>query len=284
MEFFHYINEYVFFLGMFLFLFVIAELAFHYGRYTSKRKERADDLSTQASTVAGTLLGLLALLLGFAFAMALGRFEHRKELLLKEINDIQTAYLRADLLPENSRDAIKSSFADYTLLRVNYYKQGTFASEMQSNIEETIALQQRMWNETVAVYNTPDAKVSQTNLFTNALSSVFDDQTNRTVIRNDHVPEAILWLLIFVAVMAICTSTYALGLRNATIFLPRIVWILAISSVMTIIIDLDRPIRGIIQINQHDMLDLHHAIMKDVEASKGKPAIADSFERIEIEK
>jgi len=268
MEFFHNINEFAFFIGMFLFLFSIAELAFLYGRYVSKRKASAENLSSQASAVAGTLLGLLALLLGFAFAMAIGRFDARKASLLQEVNDIQTAYLRADLLPKESGNAIKVLFADYTLLRLNHYKSGTQAAEMKSNLDETIAIQQKIWNETVPVYNIPDIAISKINMFTNSINTVFSDQTNRTITRNNHVPEAILWLLIFVATMALCTNAYALGLKNTVIFLPRIVLILAICSVLSIILDLDRPIRGLVQISQHDMLDLHHAIVKDIENLK----------------
>jgi hypothetical protein len=44
------------------------------------------------------VLGLLALLTGFTFALAVDRFEIRRELVLKEANAIGTTYLRTQVL------------------------------------------------------------------------------------------------------------------------------------------------------------------------------------------
>ena len=46
----------------------------------------------QSGTLQGALLGLLGLLLGFTFAMAVGRYEARKQLVLDEANGIGTAW------------------------------------------------------------------------------------------------------------------------------------------------------------------------------------------------
>jgi hypothetical protein len=45
------------------------------------------------------MLGLLALIISFTFAMALSRFDARRDALLREANAIGTAALRARLLP-----------------------------------------------------------------------------------------------------------------------------------------------------------------------------------------
>ena len=51
------------------------------------------------STLEGAILGLLALMIGFTFAMALSRFEARRDAVLNEANAIGTTALRARLLP-----------------------------------------------------------------------------------------------------------------------------------------------------------------------------------------
>ena len=51
------------------------------------------------STLEGSILGLLALMIGFTFAIALSRFEARREAVLNEANAIGTTALRARLLP-----------------------------------------------------------------------------------------------------------------------------------------------------------------------------------------
>ena len=49
------------------------------------------------STLEGAIIGLLALILGFTFAMALSRFEARRDAILAEANAIGTTALRARL-------------------------------------------------------------------------------------------------------------------------------------------------------------------------------------------
>ena len=50
-------------------------------------------------TLEAAMLGLLALMLSFTFAMAVTRFDARRDAVLKEANAIGTAALRARLLP-----------------------------------------------------------------------------------------------------------------------------------------------------------------------------------------
>jgi hypothetical protein len=47
----------------------------------------------QVGGIQGALLGLLGLLLGFTFAMAVGRYEARRDLVVKEANAIGTTFL-----------------------------------------------------------------------------------------------------------------------------------------------------------------------------------------------
>lgn len=62
----------------------------------------------QIGGIQGAVLGLLGLLLGFTFAMAVGRYDTRRGLVLKEANAIGTTYLRASLLPDTHQDPVKT--------------------------------------------------------------------------------------------------------------------------------------------------------------------------------
>jgi hypothetical protein len=55
------------------------------------------------ATLEAAVLGLLALIIGFTFAMALTRFEARRDAVVNEANAIGTTALRARLLPEPQR-------------------------------------------------------------------------------------------------------------------------------------------------------------------------------------
>ena len=67
-----------------------------------------DEGDENASTLQSGMIGLLALLIGFTFAMALSRFEARRDAVLNEANAIGTTALRARLLPDPYRaDTLK---------------------------------------------------------------------------------------------------------------------------------------------------------------------------------
>ncbi len=62
--------------------------------------------SSNFSTLESAMLGLLALMLAFTFAMALERFDARRDALLNEANSIGTTALRARLLPDPQRSEV----------------------------------------------------------------------------------------------------------------------------------------------------------------------------------
>ena len=77
------------------------EAGFLLGRRS--QSNTGDDSRSQIYTIQGATLGLLALLLGFTFAMAMSRYDTRKQMVLDESNAIGTTFLRAQLLPEPTR-------------------------------------------------------------------------------------------------------------------------------------------------------------------------------------
>jgi hypothetical protein len=89
------------------------------------RQARADEPDkSHVSTLHGAVLGLLALLLGFTFAMAVSRYEHRKTLIVDQANAIGTAELRARLLPEPDASSARTLLREYLDTRLQYNAAG----------------------------------------------------------------------------------------------------------------------------------------------------------------
>jgi hypothetical protein len=72
-------------------------------RLTRLYRGRADIGKELFGTLSVSSFGLLALMLGFTFAMAMTRYEERREAVLREANAIGTAVLRAQVLAEPER-------------------------------------------------------------------------------------------------------------------------------------------------------------------------------------
>jgi hypothetical protein len=88
-----------------------------YGIWRSKKSENLQNVSV--GSVVGAAFGLLAFMLAFTFQIAAGRYEARKELLLKEVTNIRTTWLRAGVIPEPFRSDTRKLLVEYVDLRVD---------------------------------------------------------------------------------------------------------------------------------------------------------------------
>ncbi|MCC7501518.1 MAG: hypothetical protein IT229_03250 [Flavobacteriales bacterium] len=64
------------------------------------------------------IFSLLGLLIAFTFGGATSRWETQRALVVKEANDIGTAYLRLDLLLPEDRARLQQLFKDYVHARI----------------------------------------------------------------------------------------------------------------------------------------------------------------------
>src|ERR1700678_2199115 len=75
----------------------------------------------QSSAVEGAVFALFGLLLAFTFSGAVARYDAHRELVTEERHDIETAYLRLDLLPPQSQPRLRQLFRDYVDSRLHLY-------------------------------------------------------------------------------------------------------------------------------------------------------------------
>lgn len=215
----------------------------------------------QSGVLQGALLGLLGLLLGFTFAMAVGRYETRKQLVLDETNAIGTAWLRAGLLSAASRDALRSLLADYVAARIEgaavMVDSAAFAEQTARSERDQAA----MWQTIVIETKTHDTPA--TALFTSALNDLIDLDAKRQAASRNHVPLTV-WVLLLLVSSTVCWTTgYSSGLREAGRHgLPMIILPLLFAVVITIVADLDNPRRGLIKVSQQGMLELEKTLRK----------------------
>jgi hypothetical protein len=87
------------------------------GRY--RRSRSGQDQDSPLGAAVGATLGLLAFMLAFTFGMTASRFDARKQLLLNEVNAIETTFLRAGLIPEPHRTEVRRLLAQYADTRAN---------------------------------------------------------------------------------------------------------------------------------------------------------------------
>jgi hypothetical protein len=245
---------------MMILLVLATEAGFRAGRKVRSRLE--ETAKSQVGVISGALLGLLALLLGFTFSMAQNRFALRQGLVAEEANDIWTTYLRSRLLPEPNRTEAANLLRSYVDARLDFFRAGVNEEHLKEAHTRTEQLQNQLWSNAISAV-AKDDRVVITGLFIQSLNNVIDDQEKRRAAMENHVPESVLLLLFIVALVAALSIGYGSGLGAHRNFFPTMIMSLIIMLVITVIIDLDRPRRGLIRVGQNSMVRLQESLSTD---------------------
>ncbi len=230
-------------------------------RVARRRRTPAGEADkAHVGAIQASLLGVLALLLGFTFSLSLQRFDNRSDAVVDEANAIGTTWLRAELLPEAVRGPVRQRLGHYVDLRVR-----TGAVTMVDEAERADLLARcqgdldELWSLAVQAA-AEDANPVRTGLFIQALNEMIDSFGRRDAALNRHVPEIVLFVLYGTFLMTGIIMGYAAGHAGHRPSVVAHVMIALIVMVVFIIIDLDRPRRGLIEVDQKAMVDLQAMI------------------------
>jgi hypothetical protein len=233
------------FLGVLLFVWI--------GRRIGSRRsaEETERERVGLVTVETAIYGLLGLMLAFSFSGATSRFDVRRAQTVQEANAIGTAYLRVDLLPTAAQPALREKFRAYTDARIAVYRSIPDMQASNAQFARAAALQAEIWNDSIRALRTapPEAKL----LLLPALNDMIDITTTRAVALQTHTPPIIL--LALVVLTMICSLLVGYGLAGGKAFatnLHMLGFALMMTVTIYVILDLDHPRVGLIQLDYVD--------------------------------
>ncbi len=192
--------------------------------------------------------------------MPLPRFDSRSQAVLKEANAIGRAYLRTELLPEAQRRTAKNRLAAYVQLRIEGSKLDLTQEETRRCMQQDVAAAQDAVWAVVLEAAGEDPRPVTAGLFIQALNEMIDAYGERNAALRKHVPEVVLFLLFSVFTIAGSVLGCSGGLEGERPLLATIAMSVLIVLVIFIIIDLDLPRRGLIEVSQKSMLDFPGAV------------------------
>jgi len=199
---------------------------------------------------------LLGFLLAFITGLAANRFDHRRALVLSEANAIGTTWLRAGFLDAPIGEESRALLRDYVDMRLAALDPAR-RLEARTRSEE---IHRELWSRAEAAARArPDSEVVA--LYIQALNEVIDVHTMRVVaVLSSRIPSSI-WLGVIVVVIL---TMVLVGLHSS--YGERENWpglillTLVFAAVFTLIIDLDRPTQGMLQVNQQALFDLREQL------------------------
>jgi len=209
-------------------------------------RHRSDVYREPIGVLQGALLGVVGLILAFGLSLAVGRYQDRRSDVVDDANTIGTAYLRAETIHEPQRTKSLALLRRYNDLAIVLTREIPGSASIRRTAARESALQRRLWRLAGESLN-GDPRGSAPRLYVDSLNSMIDQQTVRLAGLNNRVPDAVLWLellgaAVAVSVLALYVSVLGRGLA------PVIAAALLVSAVVVVTFDLDRPTRGLIKI------------------------------------
>jgi len=231
-------------LGLFAMVFVglvaAVEIGFRAAAHAAVRNDEARHEQAVASR--DTLGILLSLLLGFTLAMALPRFDLRKQLVIDEANAIGTASLRSQILPEPARNNMRELLGQYADTRIVFSTTSLIKSELDPVLKRSSQLQSQLWEQAAAAARENSGPVMA--LFLSSINDVIDLGEKRLAAVENRIPISIWVMLLLISVLTCLTFGYS---ARSRFWMVSVISPLMIAIVMWLIADLDSPRSGLIR-------------------------------------
>jgi len=233
-----------------VFILVFFEAGFRIGKYMRPRYTKKTDGAP--GPMVGSTLAMLAFVLAITFSMTASRFDQRRQNLLAEVNAIETAYLRADLLAEPNRTEIKRYLLEYVDIRLLGANKGARENAMS----KALTLHNLLWTEVKsAVEGNPTRLSAMLVQSVNDIVTIHEKRMTYAV--RQRIPLQIWFALYAIAAFAMVAVGSQAGFSQSRRLVQVIPTALGFAVLMTLIVDLDRPADiGMTKVSQTAMTDL----------------------------
>ncbi|HKW49564.1 MAG TPA: hypothetical protein VJN70_19060 [Gemmatimonadaceae bacterium] len=216
---------------------------------------------TGVGVVDGAVYSLFALLIGFTFSGAAGRFDQRRQVIADETNAAGTAWQRIDVLSAELQVEVRGEFRRYMDALVAWHTK-IEATDLSDEPAALRNAQNDLWSGSVAACIAPNGEKARM-LLLPALNDLFGLVEKERIARLMH-PPTLIWAML--AITALASALFAgYGLAGG----PSRNWIYIIGvaasvSIATyVIIELEYPRLGLSRVTDVDqtLIDLR-ATMK----------------------
>jgi hypothetical protein len=202
-----------------------------------------------------SVLEILALLLAFSLVMAVSRFDSRRLLTVEEANGIGTTYWRCRLVPPPEGLELLDLLKEYLDAKVHFFDSGVDVERLRASRQRTTRLQNEMWTRAVVLAKR-DPRSIPTGLLLESLNQMFDLENSRWMAITVHLPVGVLGVDFLVGLLACLLVGYNFGLDGYRDGISTWALVMCVAAVLGVILDLDQPRRGLIQVDAQPLIDL----------------------------
>ena len=233
-------------MGLLAGILVCLEIGWRFG----KRDLASGDVSMSGiSAMDGAVFALLGLFIAFTFSAAVARFETRRHVVVEESNVIGTAWLRLDMLPSEIQPSVRDLFRRYTKSRIAVYEKLPDLNAAKQELAKGAELQNQIWAQAVSAARiSPSPTVAMAVL--PSLNQMFDIANSRTMSAKMHTPKVVFILLLALSLVSSVFAGYNMASEKKRNWLHVLGFALVLALSVYMIVDLEYPRLGIIQIDK----------------------------------
>jgi len=240
-------------MSLFSLLALVGELGYRTG--IKSRIEDDQNRKEQINAIGDGLFVLLSLLLSFTLTMAVSRYDHRRELVVREADAIGTTYLRAATLGQPYKGNFEQLLRNYVDARIDFFSAGFDPAQLEQAVRHSSDLQEELWRNLVAVSQSDRTPVAVA--FMNSLNEVIDLDSQRLAALENRIPLSVWMLITIVALIAVFTRGLELRRR---FWLAFLLGPMTIAIAVGLIADLDSSRSGFIRVDQGPLYQLKSEI------------------------
>jgi hypothetical protein len=217
-------------------------------------RRKGDFEKSDEGHVLSAMLALLGLLVGFSFSIAVNRHEQRRILVVDEANAIETEYLRTQMMPEPYRSRLADLLRRYADARLALAAAGEDRAAILRAYARADSLKRQMWVITVEADSLVQP-AALSSLIAGGMNNVIELASSRRAALEARLPTIAFGSLLLYAAVAASMLGFVSGSGKHPRRFGAIVMLLLLSLALGLILDLDRPLRGTIKVNQQPMID-----------------------------
>lgn len=245
--------------GMLISMLVLTYLGHRYGK---KLLAANPDAAVGTGAIEAAVFSLLGLLIAFTFSGAFSRLDARRKLVVDEVNAINTAFLRLDLIDDlEPRQQMQELLKQYVESRLRLWDKMTDRTAALDELALANGLQNEIWTSAITLTASPDLAPVRRVLLP-ALNQMFDLSKARVVAVRTHPPPLIYGALFTLASIGAFLVGFSMAKSQRLNWFHVKAFACVMSFMVCLILDIDFPRVGFVRLDAvHKLFGELHEVM-----------------------
>ena len=180
---------------------------------------------------------------------------------------LHSVLLQSTLLTQSSRTQFRQLFGQFVDARLAFFDARRNLVAVEQAIDHTEGLHRQMW-ELVRAETSRNPPMNGAEGMMRSLNDEWSIHRQRVHAFENRVPDAVVLLLFGGAVIAMAALGFAAGIANHRGTTGKLLLAALLAGTILVVLDLDRPRRGIFKISQEPMIHLKQLFDREAGTNK----------------